>query len=591
MRLVKRALIFLLATTMLVVALPQEVDARVHRFFSACESFSNIENSSNWPLPQYTPENLYAGEYLQLAQKYLANWNHKEAAKCLCKVRQLASDSLLEKEAIKLEKYQLFSEKQFDKWCKVERLLVNQSPGANIAHMRALKEFVKEFPNCQYALETLHDLLPVGEEKKLCYEKLSAIDPEAYSEPEVYDHTITYLELTSQLQYLFNKIYYLGQSIVNQRNANDKGFLDRSGNFHLNNETNVFDYENYAEAFSSYQPKQFFNFMQKAREATGCTNVLRFSNGLAPVQIKDYWGFIDTKCKIVIEPVYTSALWFNEGLAPVQIENKWGYINKENKLVIQAQFDEALCFYNGLAAVSIKHKTGYINKSGKFVILPKYDGGESFSNGLARVVNLETPIHRLHEYYIDTKGNKVFDLNALKLKFDSNGEYFKNQFDYSFQSNTNFLAGALSGYRFDLPSNSSINPIEETNQFSDQRLLVHLKDRCGYVDTSGKLVIPANYFKARSFSEGLAAVTLDLEDRRLKARSQLYGFIDKNGKMVISPKYSEVGDFHEGLAYVKITDSVGGFIDTTGRLVLQFKGRSTRFKNGLAPVEKSENLY
>ncbi|MCW5822270.1 MAG: WG repeat-containing protein [Cyanobacteria bacterium TGS_CYA1] len=578
---------------MIGVTLPQVANSRIHRFYTANDSFSHTEQLSNWPLPKYTPENLYAGEYLQLAEKYLANWNHKEAAKCLAKVRKLAPDTLLEREASKLEKYQLFSEKQFALWCKVEKLLVNQNQGENTAYMKALKEFVKEYPNCQFAMETLHDLLTAGAEKELCYKKLSAMDPDAYPEHGVPEHIIrNFSEYTSALQYMFNRIFYFGRTIVSQQNANAKGFLDRSGNFHLNNETNVFDYENYAEAFSNQQPKQFFNFMQKARDAARCTNVLRFSEGLAPAEINKYWGFMDPKCKIVIEPVYTSALWFNEGLAPVLIETKWGFINKENKLVIQPQFDEALCFHNGLAAVSINHKTGYINKSGKFVILPKYDGGESFSDGLARVVNLETPIHRLHEYYIDTKGNKVFDLNSLKSKFDTNGEYFENQFDYSFQSNTNFLAGALSGYNTVSVGSSSSNPGEETHQFSDQRLLVHLKGRCGYVDTTGKLVIRANYFKARSFSEGLAAVSLDPETRdTLRGCSQLFGFIDKNGKMVISPKYSEVGDFHEGLAYVKITEDIGGFIDTTGKLVLQFKGRSTKFKNGLAPVEKSEDLY
>ena len=47
---------------------------------------------------------------------------------------------------------------------------------------------------------------------------------------------------------------------------------------------------------------------------------------------------------------------------------------------------------------------------------------------------------------------------------------------------------------------------------------------------------------ARAFSEGLAAVM---------GKNDKYGFIDKTGKFVIQPQFYRVGDFSEGLAAVE----------------------------------------
>lgn len=73
----------------------------------------------------------------------------------------------------------------------------------------------------------------------------------------------------------------------------------------------------------------------------------------------------------------------------------------------------------------------------------------------------------------------------------------------------------------------------------------------GYIDTTGKMVIPP-YIYAGKFSEGLAAVGVGG-----KWFGNLYGggklgYIDKTGKMVISPKFSYAHEFSEGLALVAV---------------------------------------
>ena len=52
-----------------------------------------------------------------------------------------------------------------------------------------------------------------------------------------------------------------------------------------------------------------------------------------------------------IEPQYQAARDFHEGLALVNIKGRWGYINKEGKVAIKASYYEAGFFNSGLAPV------------------------------------------------------------------------------------------------------------------------------------------------------------------------------------------------------------------------------------------------
>ena len=60
---------------------------------------------------------------------------------------------------------------------------------------------------------------------------------------------------------------------------------------------------------------------------------MRFSEGLASVELNNKWGFIDTTGKIVIPFVYESFSNFVKGLALVTINNKSFYINKKGECV------------------------------------------------------------------------------------------------------------------------------------------------------------------------------------------------------------------------------------------------------------------
>lgn len=102
----------------------------------------------------------------------------------------------------------------------------------------------------------------------------------------------------------------------------------------------------------------------------------------------------------------------------------------------------------------------------------------------------------------------------------------------------------------------------------------------GYVNTSGKVVIPFRYDNCGAFSDSLAPVVIN----------DKLGFIDRTGKVVIKciydvPMYDDYDEgelytFSDGLAPV-CRDERWGFVDTTGKLVIPMKYSMVgNFENG-----------
>lgn len=105
----------------------------------------------------------------------------------------------------------------------------------------------------------------------------------------------------------------------------------------------------------------------------------------------------------------------------------------------------------------------------------------------------------------------------------------------------------------------------------------------GFIDKTGKQVVPCQYWSVNNFSEGLAPVA---------NANELWGLIDKTGKQVVSCQYSYVYNFSEGLAAVENTYVLLGFIDKTGKVVVPCQYFETEdFSEGLALVRNTEGLW
>jgi hypothetical protein len=123
---------------------------------------------------------------------------------------------------------------------------------------------------------------------------------------------------------------------------------------------------------------------------------------------------------------------------------------------------------------------------------------------------------------------------------------------------------------------------DEVKPFSEGRAAVSIRDKSLFIDETGKVVIQPQ-FDGRGwsghFSQGIVRV-------RIGGKC---GFIDKAGRMLIQPQFDEAHEnFSEGLAGVRIgCDKKGkwGFIDQTGKLIIQPQfSRAFGFREGLAAV-------
>ena len=128
-----------------------------------------------------------------------------------------------------------------------------------------------------------------------------------------------------------------------------------------------------------------------------------FSEGLAPAQLDDLFGYIDDKFQWIIEARFHEAAEFHQNLAAVGLDGKTGYVDRRGQLVIPAKFAKGGPFSEGLAPVVVGTRTGFIDATGRMVIEPAFDTAQPFSEGLAAVrVN-----HRWG--YIDTRGQRVIE--------------------------------------------------------------------------------------------------------------------------------------------------------------------------------------
>lgn len=73
--------------------------------------------------------------------------------------------------------------------------------------------------------------------------------------------------------------------------------------------------------------------------------------------------------------------------------------------------------------------------------------------------------------------------------------------------------------------------------------------------------------------------------KRFEGENGKYGFVDKTGKVIVPATYDIAFDFSEGLGQVKLNDKCG-FIDRTGKIIIPIEYDTCYdFKEGLAPVK------
>jgi hypothetical protein len=198
---------------------------------------------------------------------------------------------------------------------------------------------------------------------------------------------------------------------------------------------------------------------------------------------------------------------------------------------------------------------GYANIKGELIIPAQFEKCYRFSpDGYATIYDGKNRQY----YFINTKGEKLItEVNSFKLN---------------------------DGFGFDLEG------------FKDGLVGVKVGEKWGFMNTSGKMAIPAKYDHVSEFNGGFAvakkgetfivlntkgdeniiqdAEVHDVKDfsegmAPYKSHGKKHGFINGEGKVSITAQFESVGYFHDGLAWAKTPAGSLGYINMKGEWVIQ----------------------
>ena len=251
----------------------------------------------------------------------------------------------------------------------------------------------------------------------------------------------------------------------------------------------------------------------------------------------------------------------NTELNAVIVDGKMGYINQKGKLVIPAVFDstctglddgdcaaETIWSDDKAAVIRQNGKMGAIDRKGRIIIAPQYDFLE---------MNTDTTFLAQKEgkFGIVNMENKVlFPFVFTDQYFLGHGPVVAGQVDEKW-----YLVYYGQGRMVETDF-SYIAP------FFEGKAEVKKENKSGFIDTSGRLIIPLIYSSAWSFHNDRCAVEIDGK----------WGFIDGSGKMVIPAVYHNSYGFthYQGEDYAIVdtgdyrTGILQGVIDRNGNYVL-----------------------
>lgn len=263
----------------------------------------------------------------------------------------------------------------------------------------------------------------------------------------------------------------------------------------------------------------------------------------------------DTVKQIVVNK-YFSTYQFYDGMLAVQNREtgKWGFINEKGELIHDFVWGATDTFnyprFGGNACCVTKTVNGkkqfyVIDNAGKSYRIPgDVVSVSDYCDGYARAKKRIGGVTKI--VFLNSKGQEVFP-------------------------NLSYQAIVM-------------EPLETPFPFSEGLARYYNKNKraYGYINKSGKVVVPCVYTDARDYSEGLAAVKVNTNS------GPRWGFIDTAGKWVISPKFSnEPYPFIEGYSSVMKANGNCVAINKTGEAVSREFKDIRQFHKGYALVHLS----
>ena len=256
-------------------------------------------------------------------------------------------------------------------------------------------------------------------------------------------------------------------------------------------------------------------------------------------------------------------------------------------------------------------KWGYIDQSGAFEIQPSYSLTREFNDkGIAIAANGNYDYNICEVYFINRSGQVVSGPFSSYVPDFNNGVAILNMADEgSIVVNDSGKFLFKTKFRVQEYSEGLLSFFDGVSHY-------------GYMDTSGKIVLPAKYLSAESFRGGKAIVepspgkysVIDKSGKVLEVlkfydkynssdgltsyydeKSKLYGYKTTDGVLAIPPKFCTADMFIDGFALVSMESensfNTYGVIDKKGRYVIEpeYSGISY-LGSGLFAVSNNKEL-
>lgn len=276
----------------------------------------------------------------------------------------------------------------------------------------------------------------------------------------------------------------------------------------------------------------------------------------------------------------------------IEIPPKYALINEDGNFVFDyGRFPCTFNLYDGIFANGIYQADGLgvyslFDLSGKQVISQTYDY-LSYFNGYGLAVTYAQQSDTFDtQVLIDQTGKTVLEMPAgFNLPIAAGGGPFTFE---TFTPEVSFF-GRVGGYGDDLLWVSTASGVQQhiseaqnitsdsqVYQDNSYQMAAYGGPYAGYIDMSGNVVIPIQYFSAGPFCSGLARVqeyvapSVPIDE--LPYGADLGGdwfYIDKTGTKAFASTFSEASNFSDdGYAYVANDAGKYGYIDTNGQVII-----------------------
>ena len=271
-------------------------------------------------------------------------------------------------------------------------------------------------------------------------------------------------------------------------------------------------------------------------------------------------GAVNRDGSIAVAPKFDFVDEFHEGRAVVRLAGLYGYVDLQGKIVVEPQYALAGRYRLGLAEVDVDGKSALIDLDGKEVLAPRFAGAIPFTRTVFWVNDGERGRGRSDgEFGLSWRPGRE-ELAGIPFRptgnflrphakwgmIDASGTWIREP---EFRDIAGFdpenpeLMWVMVGFKYGLIRPDGTWALEPVLQFkrelSDGLAAVYQDNRIGFIDRTGRMVIPPKFEGPR---------THDFEDG-MPAPAQLggqVGLIDRTGNWVVEPTYSSILPYYYG---------------------------------------------